>query len=108
MQQQLGLPIAFTAPLGKVTDAFTRAMRQFVVDEGVPWVDFVKRQRKGRDPARTPSPPKATRPGRPQLLNLIEDVVNVPLVRASGQFACPSACPSQGARSGGDPRAAIA
>ncbi len=46
VQQQLGLPIASTAPLGKITDAFTRAMRQFAVDEGVPWVDFVKGQRK--------------------------------------------------------------
>ncbi len=46
MQQQLGLPIASTAPVGKITDAFTRAMPQFAVDEGVPWVDFVKGQRK--------------------------------------------------------------
>jgi len=46
VQQQLGLPIASTAPLGKITDAFSAAMRRFAVDQGVPWVDFVKGQRK--------------------------------------------------------------
>jgi hypothetical protein len=46
VQRQLGLPIASTAPLGKITDAFTAAMRRFAVDQGVPWVDFVKGQRK--------------------------------------------------------------
>jgi DNA-binding transcriptional ArsR family regulator len=46
VQQQLGLPIASTAPLGKITDAFGAAMRRFAVDEGVPWIDFVKGQRK--------------------------------------------------------------
>ena len=46
VQQHLGLPIASTAPLGKITDAFSAAMRRFAVDEGVPWVDFAKGQRK--------------------------------------------------------------
>jgi len=46
VHQQLGLPIASTAPLAKVSDAFTAAMRCFARDEGVPWVDFVKGQRK--------------------------------------------------------------
>ena len=46
VQQHLGLPIASTAPLGKITDAFSAAMRRFAVDQGVPWVDFVKGQRK--------------------------------------------------------------
>jgi hypothetical protein len=46
VQRQLGLPIASTAPLGKITDAFSAAMRRFAVDEAVPWVDFVKGQRK--------------------------------------------------------------
>ena len=46
IQRQLGLPIASTAPLGKVTDAFAAAMRRFARDQQVPWVDFVKGQRK--------------------------------------------------------------
>ncbi|MCA1703950.1 MAG: hypothetical protein LC789_18630 [Actinobacteria bacterium] len=46
VQRQLGLPIASTAPLGKITDAFSAAMRRFAIDQGVPWVDFVKGQRK--------------------------------------------------------------
>jgi hypothetical protein len=46
IQRQLGLPIASTAPLGKITDAFSAAMRRFARDQHVPWVDFVKGQRK--------------------------------------------------------------
>jgi len=46
IQRQLGLPIASTAPLGKVTDAFSAAMRRFARDHRVPWVDFAKGQRK--------------------------------------------------------------
>ena len=46
IQRQLGLPIASTAPLGKITDAFSAAMRRFAHDQRVPWVDFVKGQRK--------------------------------------------------------------
>ncbi|MGH3755866.1 MAG: hypothetical protein ACRDRP_24935 [Pseudonocardiaceae bacterium] len=46
IQRQLGLPIASTAPLGKITDAFSAAMRRFARDHLVPWVDFVKGQRK--------------------------------------------------------------
>ncbi len=46
VQRQLGLPIASTAPLGKISDAFSAAIRRFAVDEGVPWIDFVKGQRK--------------------------------------------------------------
>jgi hypothetical protein len=46
VHQQLGLPIASTAPLAKVSDAFGTAMRRFARDEGVPWLDFVKGQRK--------------------------------------------------------------
>jgi hypothetical protein len=46
VQRQLGLPIASTAPLGKITDAFSAAMRRFARDQHVPWVDFVKGQRK--------------------------------------------------------------
>jgi hypothetical protein len=46
IQRQLGLPIASTAPLGKITDAFSAAMRRFARDQQVPWVDLVKGQRK--------------------------------------------------------------
>jgi hypothetical protein len=46
VQRQLGLPIASTAPLGKITDAFGVAMCRFARDQQVPWVDFVKGQRK--------------------------------------------------------------
>src|SRR6266516_3576214 len=37
IQRQLGLPIASTAPLGKITDAFSAAMRRFARDQRVPW-----------------------------------------------------------------------
>jgi hypothetical protein len=46
VHRQLGLPIASTAPLGKITDAFSAAMHRFAHDQQVPWVDFVKGQRK--------------------------------------------------------------
>jgi len=46
LQRQLGCSITSTAPLGKITDAFGAAMRRFVAEPGVPWVDFVKGQRK--------------------------------------------------------------
>jgi len=46
VHRQLGLPIASTAPLGKISDAFSAAMRRFAFDQGVAWVDFVKGQRK--------------------------------------------------------------
>ena len=46
VHQQLGLPIASTAPLGKITDGFSAALRRFARDRGVPWVDFIKGQRK--------------------------------------------------------------
>jgi hypothetical protein len=43
---QLGLPIASTAPLAKITDAFTAAVHRFAQDHGVRWVDFARGQRK--------------------------------------------------------------
>ena len=46
IQRQFGLPIASTAPLGKITDAFSGGMRHFAGDQRVPWVDFTKGQRK--------------------------------------------------------------
>ena len=46
VHRQLGLPIASTAPLAKITDTFSAAIRRFARDQGVPWVDFTKGQRK--------------------------------------------------------------
>jgi hypothetical protein len=38
IQRQLQLPIASTAPLGKITDAFTAAIRNFARERRVVWV----------------------------------------------------------------------
>jgi hypothetical protein len=46
VHQQLGLPIASTAPLAKISDRFTAAVHRFALDRRVPWVNFVKGQRK--------------------------------------------------------------
>src|SRR5664279_3027807 len=46
VHRQLGLPIASTAPLAKITDRFVAAVQRFAVTEAIPWVDFVKGQRK--------------------------------------------------------------
>jgi hypothetical protein len=46
VHRQLGLPIASTAPLAKITDRFTAAIRGFAADQRIPWVDFTKGQRK--------------------------------------------------------------
>ena len=46
IQRQLGLPIASTAPLAAITEEFATGVRRFARDHGVPWVDFVKGQRK--------------------------------------------------------------
>jgi hypothetical protein len=46
VHRQLDLPIASTAPLGKISDGFSAAMHRFARDQHLPWVDFVKGQRK--------------------------------------------------------------
>jgi hypothetical protein len=46
VHRQLGLPIASTAPLAKITDAFSAAVHRFARDHRLPWVDFAKGQRK--------------------------------------------------------------
>ena len=46
VHRQLGLPIASTAPLAKITDAFVAAVHRFARDQRVPWVDFARGQRK--------------------------------------------------------------
>jgi hypothetical protein len=46
VHRQLGLPIASTAPLARITDRFAAAVRRFAEREAIPWVDFAKGQRK--------------------------------------------------------------
>jgi hypothetical protein len=46
VHQQLGLPIASTAPLARITDAFVAAVHRFAASRQVPWVDFVRGQRR--------------------------------------------------------------
>lgn len=46
VHHQLGLPIASTAPLSRISERFAAAIHRFARDTGVPWVDFVKGQRK--------------------------------------------------------------
>jgi hypothetical protein len=46
VQRQLGLPIASTAPLARITDRFTAAVHRFAGREHIPWVDFARGQRK--------------------------------------------------------------
>jgi len=46
VHRQLGLPIASTAPLAKITDRFAATVYRFAQDQQVPWVDFVRGQRK--------------------------------------------------------------
>ena len=46
VHRRLGLPIASTAPLAKISDRFAAAVHRFAKDEGIPWVDFAKGERK--------------------------------------------------------------
>src|SRR5450756_1504888 len=46
VHQQLGMPIASTAPLAKISERFSTAVHRFARDQQVPWVDFAKGQRK--------------------------------------------------------------
>jgi hypothetical protein len=46
VHQQLGLPIASTAPLARITDAFVASVHRFAASQQVPWVDFARGQRK--------------------------------------------------------------
>src|SRR6266700_946477 len=46
IHRQLGMPVASTAALAPVTEAFTKAMRAFAADWQIPWVHFTKGQRK--------------------------------------------------------------
>src|SRR5437763_13953861 len=46
VHQQLGLPTASTAPLAKITNAFTATGHRFARDQGVPGGDFARGRRK--------------------------------------------------------------
>jgi hypothetical protein len=46
IHRHLGKPVASTAALAPVTEAFTRAVRTFAAGRQIPWVDFAKGQRK--------------------------------------------------------------
>ena len=46
VQRQLGLPIASTAPLARITDRFATAVHRFADREHIAWVDFARGQRK--------------------------------------------------------------
>ncbi len=46
VHRQLGLPIASTAPLARITDRFTAALHRFAEREQIAWVHFAKGQRK--------------------------------------------------------------
>jgi hypothetical protein len=46
VHRQLGLPVASTAPLAKITDRFTAEMHAFAARQRIPWVDFARGQRK--------------------------------------------------------------
>src|SRR5260370_776559 len=46
VHRQLGLPIASTAPLARITDRFSAAVHRFAEREHIAWVDFAKGQRK--------------------------------------------------------------
>lgn len=46
VQRHLGFPVASTAPLAKITDRFVREVHRFADAQQIPWVDFVRGQRK--------------------------------------------------------------
>ena len=46
VQRQMGLPVASTAPLARITDRFTAEVRRFAGREHIAWVNFARGQRK--------------------------------------------------------------
>src|SRR3954449_12646451 len=46
VRHHLGLPVPSTVPLGAISDRFIRQVHAFAATHQVPWVDFVKGQRK--------------------------------------------------------------
>jgi hypothetical protein len=46
IHRQLEMPVASTAAVAPISEAFAKAIRAFARDQAIPWVDFVKGQRK--------------------------------------------------------------
>src|SRR5260370_20228752 len=46
IRKHLGMPVASTAALAPISEAFTRSVRAFARDQQIPWVDFARGQRK--------------------------------------------------------------
>src|SRR3954447_14895085 len=46
VRHHLGLPVPSTVPLGAISDRFIKQVHAFAATHQVPWVDFVKGQRK--------------------------------------------------------------
>jgi len=46
IHRQVGKPVASTAVLAPMTEAFGKAVHRFAAETGTPWVDFAKGQRK--------------------------------------------------------------
>src|ERR1700737_3291694 len=46
IHKHLGMPVASTAALAPISEAFTASVRAFARDHQIPWVDFAKGQRK--------------------------------------------------------------
>ena len=46
LRERLDMRITSTAPLGRISDRFSRAVHRFAETEGIEWVDFVKGERK--------------------------------------------------------------
>ena len=46
LRGRLDMRITSTAPLGKISDRFTRAVHRFAETEGIEWVDFARGERK--------------------------------------------------------------
>ena len=65
VQRQLGLPIASTVPLARITEAFDKAVRRFARDHGLPWVDFAKGHPDQHRGVKSPRAHRQTRRGCP-------------------------------------------
>ena len=46
VHNHLGLPVASTAPLGRITERFAKQVHAFARQHQIPWVDFAKGERK--------------------------------------------------------------
>ena len=70
VHHHLGLPVASTAPLGRITDRFDKEVHDFARQHQIPWVDFAKGERKDdvmtRQLARFPAPEGVVFIGRAQ------------------------------------------